>query len=279
MRALAVCALAAVSAASGQFAEVRVDAGDRAGEIRPVFGMDAPADERQAKLLLERETRAPIRVGPGSPLSRELAELPGAWLDPEERELRLDLDRASEQPIVWALEGFEDPLAEAAGAVAAAFSLEAKAAYYSRRKWFDAGGDPLTPLIAFELGAQMLKTPRRAKLQSGAPDMSALAGVSADGDVVQVLLARRAARDEEPPAPPAYALYVRNLPWGREEFRIGRYRLDAGSAGELVAEGSGRGGLARITARLEGPAVELIVLRRQSAPPGAGVIRMRRRTR
>ena len=247
MRRLLLIALAAAAAASAQFVEIQVDAGAGAGEITPIFGIDVPTDEREAKLLAERaEGQGKKAAAPGGDAAH-----------------------------VWSLEGRADPLTEAARMIAELAGLEESPAYYRRSKWFDAGGEPQPPLIALELGARLLETPRRVRLRFEAPDFAGIAG--SDGETVQVLLARRAPVENEEP-PPAYALFVRNLPWGSEAFRIERYRLDGNAAGGLAAEGEGRGGLARVTARLEGPAVELVVLRKTDGSPAPGVIRMRRPT-
>ena len=266
------------AAAGAQFIEVQVDASAGRGEIRPLFGIDAPSDPRQAKLLLERGFEGPLRLGPAAALRAELAAgLPGAWID--ETSLPLYDGRSSQRPedgvLLWTLAPPDDPVEEAAEALAFAIGLQQTAVqrtYYKRRNagWFDSNGDPLPALKAFELATRISETPQRVQLESGAETIAGLAGVSADGDMVQVLLVRREPREGATDEPASVVLYVRNLPWGASEFRVERYRLDAKS------NGAGRGGMARLSTSFSAPGVELIVLRKADAA-GADVIRRRSR--
>jgi hypothetical protein len=281
MRLLAAGLLLA-AACGAQFVEIQVDAGASHGEIPPVFGIDAPADARQATILLERGVAAPVRLGPAAALRNELAErLSEPWADESTRAVFDTRSKELDRILVWRLSKHVAPVAEAAAVIAGAIGLGAtkiEAAYYSREKWFDETGRPAAALRALELGARMSSTPRRAQLEVE-PDqgVTGLAGSSEDGETVQILLTRSRSEKDQPPPSPAFVLYVRDLPWGPVDFVTERYRLDAERHGELVSEGAGRGGLARISAPLAAPALELVVLRKQDAPPGAAVIRRRSR--
>lgn len=271
MTRLVLSALCACSLASAQFARVEVDAATREGELRPWYGIDAPSDEGQARLLLERGGGAPVRLGPDAALRAELAD-------------SLARARFEETP-PWRLQAsFDNPLREAVEAVRAANRRQdgqGDGGYYARRNndWFDQGGNALPVLAALELAAGLLETPRRLRLRVP-PDsgIDGVAGVSEDGQTVKVLLTRLRPPGDETKLAPSYLLYVRNLPWAADSFTIERFRLDDDRRmGERIEEGSGRGGLARVGALLGPPALELIVLRRQEEAPASRVIRRRRR--
>ncbi|MCB1020014.1 MAG: hypothetical protein KDC27_08800 [Acidobacteria bacterium] len=274
MRLLAALLLTA-GLLSAQFVEVHVDAGAHAGSIPPLFGLDAPNDEREAKLLLERGIAAPLRIGPSAAMHDALlTRIETAWPDPSERPLARE---HSPEPVVWTVSHPPDgPLDEAVAVLRGALALEAPAAYYKRNRWFGSDGAPTPVVPALELASRLSATPQRLELSTESQDLAALAGKSNDGATVQVLLLRSRHDDDAPPAPPVYALYIRNLPWGTAEFTIERQRLDGHDEASLAGNGAGRGGLARITARLEGPAIELVTLRKAETPQSP-VIRQRRR--
>jgi hypothetical protein len=277
MRRLLGLALLLAASAGAQFVEIRADASASEGKIEPLFGIDAPEDARQAKLLLERGFEGPVRLGPRAALRTELeAALPEPWMD-EQRE-----DSGRSEVAIWSGDAAREPIGEAAGAVAAAIALQGgavRAAYYRRSSgaWFDGDGEPFPALVALELGSRLGESPRRVGLEFGDESLSGLAGTSSDGETLRILLARRPAREGEAAQAASFVLYVENLPWGAADFRTERYRVDAEHDGELVHEGAGRGGMARLTALFAAPAVELIVLRKADAIPGAGVIRRRSR--
>jgi hypothetical protein len=278
MRSLLLGLLLA-SAAGAQFVEIEVDASAREGELRPVFGIDAPKDARQAKLLLERGASTPVRLGPEAAMREELAEaLTSAWLDDNPTRT------SPAGPFVWVSPPRRRaPVEDAVDAVASAMGLlgaPPPAAYYKARRdaWFGDDREPLPLLPAFELAARLTEAPRLVRLTvDPEQNVKALGGVSPDGKTIQILLARTRASDDAPPQEPFYLVYVRNLPWAKEGFATERYRLDAGSHGGLVNKGRGRGGLARISARFEAPALELIVLRKSDDAATPGVIRRRAR--
>ena len=273
--------LLAVALAAGQFVEIEVDAGARAGRLRPAFGIDAPKEEAQARLLLERSLEVPVRVGPDAALRTQLlGQLGSARADDAERPT---YDERSIQTAAGELALCElPPRMSPVQAVELAIESQRAAGpaiYYKRRTngWFRRDGTPDEMLTALALAARMTGTPRLVQVRASAETAQGLAGVSEDGETVQILLTRRKAETGEP-GPPAYLLRVRNLPWGADPFAIERYRLDASHSGEPVEMGSGRGGVARVSARFEAPAVELILLRRQDGKPASRVIRGRRRS-
>ena len=278
---LAALALLTAGLAGAQFVEIDVDARAFAGRIRPTFGIEAPSDERQARLLLESGLDLSVRVGDDAALRLRLLEgLPLAWAD---NVARIPRDECSTQtldtePVVCAL----PPEATPIDVVELALALQeaaAPAVYYTRRKkdWFRSDGGPTAVLGALALAARVSASPRRIGLRTSSGSVRGLAGVSEDGEEIRVLLTRRAGESGEP-EPPAYLLHVRKLPWGADSFAVERYRVSETQAVELVETGSGRGGVARVSARFDAPAIELVVLRRQQEAPGSRVIRSRRRT-
>lgn len=263
---LGVCSLAAA-----QLARVEVDAAAREGELRPWYGIDAPSDERQARLLLERGSEAPVRLGPAAALRAELAE-------------SLPQPRLEDAPI-WRLDAdYGSPIREAVEAVRAANrrqDSDRDVGYYARRsgRWFDEAGRERPALAAFELAAGLLDAPARLRLRAPRDSgIEGVAGLSEDGRTLKILLTRLRPPDDRAELAPSYVLYVRNLPWGADPFTIERFRLDDDhQAGERVENGSGRAGLARVSGLFGPPALELIVLRRQDEEPASRVIRRRRR--
>ena len=273
-------ALLATGLAGAQFVEIDVDAAVSAGKIRPTFGVEAPSDQRQARLLLESGLDVPVRVGADAALRlRLMEELHSAWADDVARVPRDDCSPRTldAEPAVCAL----PPEATPIDIVDLAMALQdaaALAVYYTRREkgWFGSDGEPTAALGSLALAARLSASPRRIGLRTSTGSIRGLAGVSEDGEEIRILLTRRA-RDSDEPAPPAYLLHVRNLRWGAGSFAVERYRVSEAQSPELVEKGSGRGGMARVSARFDAPALELVVLRRQQAAPGSGVIRSRRR--
>ncbi len=282
MNRLMLAGLLSVTSLGAQLFEIHVDAAVSEGVVRPSFGLDGPRGIAAARLLAERGTALEVRLGPEAALRDELeGALERVWQDEEEAPCSdIRSSTGEEGPrVVWGLPGE----ASAARVVALAIQLQevaGGAAYYGcrGRPWFE-GGEPTQTLLALELAGRLEQTRHRVRVQvEGDGQTRGLAAVSSDGELVQALLARAESRDGES-GPPTYALYVHHLPWGASPFRIERYRVDAGSGGELVETGSGRGGTARILARFVAPAVELIVLRRGDQEPASGVIRRRRGSR
>jgi len=161
---------------------------------------------------------------------------------------------------------------------------------------FDLQRKLFKPAYSYKAMATMLETPERLDL-TGADTVgfAALAGRSADGSTVQILISNYEIPPDFKPhvmiTPPAvqqllnvdfskfkvlprrtnlhiennggYALTVDDLPWGDADFTIKRYRITSGEDFKLVQESSAKGGKVKLSNTLPPPAVELIVLRRQ----------------
>jgi xylan 1,4-beta-xylosidase len=133
------------------------------------------------------------------------------------------------------------------------------------------------------LGA-MLETPRRLASSGGdTAGFAVLAGRSADGKTVQVLIVNyeipEAYRGPLTARSPlmtlerrtgiqyrdngGYALTVSNLPWGKGEFGVKRYRISKTDNFARADETAGKGGTLKLSSDLAAPAAELIVLRRK----------------
>ena len=114
----------------------------------------------------------------------------------------------------------------------------------------------------------MLDTPLRLAV-SGADTQgfAVLAGASKDGNTVQVLISNY----EIPPQlrkgieytnNRGYELRVKNLPWGKADFTVKRYRTTE-TENWAVNDGAGKGGTLELNAQLPPPGVELVVLQRK----------------
>ena len=163
---------------------------------------------------------------------------------------------------------------------------------------FDLQGAYFTPAYAFLAAARMLSTPQRLAL-SGADNFgfAALAGRSADGSTIQILIsnyeipANYKPRPMSAPAnavpkdvpipdfskfrflPPrrdihyennrGYHLVVNNLPWGKAPFTVERYRVTRSDSFRLVQKAPVTGGVFDQSSSLPPPALELIILHKQ----------------
>jgi xylan 1,4-beta-xylosidase len=159
---------------------------------------------------------------------------------------------------------------------------------------FDLQGRPYKTAYAFEAMGKMLDTPQR--LAARGPDtfgLAALAGRSADGKSVQVLISNYAIpagfkpTEMKMPADVAksapvpdfskfkflpkredivyrdnagYNLTVDHLPWGNKAYRIKRYRLNDAHNLDLVQESAATGDRFQLSTDLAPDAMELIVL-------------------
>ena len=163
---------------------------------------------------------------------------------------------------------------------------------------FDLKGQPFKTADTFRAVGQMLDTPKRLAVKgTDTFGFAALAGRSADGKTVQVLISNYAiaegfkAHDMQMPpellraSPPqpdfskvkslphrtdivyrdnaGYDLTVGNLPWGKSAFSIKRYRISKTQNFDLVEERSGEGGRLHLLEAMAPNAVELIVLQRR----------------
>jgi hypothetical protein len=163
---------------------------------------------------------------------------------------------------------------------------------------FGLNGQYFKTADAFLAFGKMLDTPQRLGVE-GADTLgfAAIAGRSADGNTVQILISNYAIPAgfkqhalEMPPdlakAGPAlpdfsklkflpprrdivyrnnagYSLTVDNLPWGRKAFRMRRYRISKEQNLDLVQEKSGAGGIFKLSDAFAPESVEFIVLQRR----------------
>jgi hypothetical protein len=162
---------------------------------------------------------------------------------------------------------------------------------------FGLDGKYFKTAYTFEAMGKMLDTPQRlAVAGTDTFGFAALAGRSADGNAVQILISNYAIPAgfqpeimQMPPGvlktlPPSldfsklqslprrtdivyrdnagYSLTIDNLPWGKKAFSVKRYRIDKTQNLDLVEEKSGAGGSLKLSNALAPDAVELIVLRK-----------------
>ncbi len=163
---------------------------------------------------------------------------------------------------------------------------------------FDLDGKYFKTAYTFKAMGQMLDTPQR--LAVGGVDtfgFAALAGRSADGNTVQIVISNYAIPPDykpdlmpmpaelqkvSPPMPDmskvkflplrtgivyrdnaGYDLTIRNLPWGAAPFSVKRYRISKTQNLDLVEEGLGKDGSLHLSNSLATDTVELIVLTRR----------------
>jgi hypothetical protein len=139
------------------------------------------------------------------------------------------------------------------------------------------------PAYAFKALGALLDTPQRLSL-SGADTFgfAALAGRSADGKTVQVLISNyeisESYRNRPQPEPSSgglqrrngiryennqgYVLKIGNLPWDNNPFGVRRYRVTR-AEDWVELQSSGRGETLELSSSLPPPGIELIVLRQQ----------------
>ena len=163
---------------------------------------------------------------------------------------------------------------------------------------FDLQGKYFKTAYTFQAMGKMLDTPQRFAVEgTDTFGFAALAGRSADGKTVQILISNYAIPTgfkpnimQIPPEalkalpalpdfsklkflPPrtdivyrdnaGYNLTITNLPWGEKTFSVKRYRISETQNLDLVEEKSGAGGTLNFSSPLAPDAVELIVLQRQ----------------
>lgn len=162
---------------------------------------------------------------------------------------------------------------------------------------FGVHGEHFKPAYTFRATGAMLATPERLSV-TGADTLgfAALAGRSRDGQVVQVLISNYEIppgyKPHMPQMPPellkdaslidlskiktltprtgieyrqnrGYNLTISNLPWGKDVFKVKRYRLSESQDLTLVGESSGSGGMLELANPLPPPGLELMVLERR----------------
>jgi xylan 1,4-beta-xylosidase len=160
---------------------------------------------------------------------------------------------------------------------------------------FDLQGQYFKTAYAFKAMGQMLDTPQRLPV-TGADTFgfATLAGRSADGNTVQILISNYAipagykpkpmqmpAELQQPGAPASneqkhellpgrtdivyrdnsgYNLTVNNLPWGKGAFTVKRYRISNTENLKMVEEKSGEGGIFKLSNAMSTDNIELVVL-------------------
>jgi len=162
---------------------------------------------------------------------------------------------------------------------------------------FDLDGHYFKTAHAFEAMGKMLDTPQRLSVEGADTfGFAALAGRSADGKIIQILISNYAIPEgfkpydmkmppevlKEAPVPDfskfkflprrtdivyhnnaGYNLTINNLPWGGGAFSVKRYRISRTQNLDLVEETSGTGGRLNLANPLAPDALELIVLQRK----------------
>lgn len=192
----------------------------------------------------------------------------------------------------------QSPTQGQASMAAAAFTASAliymqdalhQALYYSGTAggmgMFERDGTYRKKAYAFKANGKMLNTPQRLGVSgTDTYGFAVLAGRSADGKMVQVLISNyEILQPEGPPMQTAprgshglarrkgihygnnrgYDLTVSDLPWGDREFSVQRYRISDKENLDLVGESSGKGGNLALSNPLPPPGIELIVLQRK----------------
>lgn len=147
---------------------------------------------------------------------------------------------------------------------------------------FELDGTYRKKAYALKATGAMRDTPQRLRAEGGDTlGFAVLAGRSRDRKTVQVLIANyEILQPAEPPKQSApagshglsrrsgvknsnnggYALTIRNLPWGKREFKVRRYLTNSERNFAPSEETTARGGKFEITNPLPPPAIELIVL-------------------
>jgi hypothetical protein len=163
---------------------------------------------------------------------------------------------------------------------------------------FSPDGNYFKTAYTFTAMGKMLDTPQRLPVDgTDTFGFAALAGRSADGNTVQILISNYAIPPNYKPdlmpmppelqkaAPPmpdmskvkflplrtdvvyrdnrGYILNIRNLPWGKAGFSIKRYRISKTQNLELVEDGYGKEGALNLSNPLAPDTLELIVLARR----------------
>ncbi len=163
---------------------------------------------------------------------------------------------------------------------------------------FGLDGSYFKTAYAFKAMGQMQDTPQRLSVDgTDTFGFATLAGRSADGNTIQILISNYAVPAGSQPhvmnipqdvlktLPPGfdftkikflprrtdivyrdnagYTLTIDNLPWGKKGFRVRRYRISKTQNLDLVEETSSEGGLLKLSQALAPNAVELIVLHKR----------------
>jgi xylan 1,4-beta-xylosidase len=162
---------------------------------------------------------------------------------------------------------------------------------------FGLDGKYFKTAYTFKAMGKMLDTPQRLAVEgTDTFGFAALAGRSADGTTVQILISNYAIpvgfQPNIMPMPAAvsktlpigldlsklkvlprrtnivyrnnagYSLTIENLPWGKNAFSIKRYRIDKARNLDLIEEKTGADGVLKLSNTLAPDALELVVLRK-----------------
>jgi hypothetical protein len=163
---------------------------------------------------------------------------------------------------------------------------------------FGLDGKPFKTAYSFKAMGKMQDTPQRLALEgTDTFGFAGLAGRSPDGKTVQILLSNyeipkdykpdlmpmpAELQKTSPPMPDmskvkflplrkevayqdntGYNLTVNDLPWGKSEFIVKRYRISNAQNLDLVEESTGKGGAVHLSNAFQPDSVELIVLTRR----------------
>jgi xylan 1,4-beta-xylosidase len=149
---------------------------------------------------------------------------------------------------------------------------------------FDSKGVPLKKFYAVKAMAELLRTPRRLSLTgTDTLGFTALAGLSKDGKMLQVLISNHEAPKELKPLHPGralpfkrvplraieykdnhgYKLAIDRLPWGKSSYTVRRYRIDQTHDLSEVENRTSSGNHLEISSELPAPGVELITLQKK----------------
>lgn len=144
---------------------------------------------------------------------------------------------------------------------------------------FDFNGGYRKKAYTYKATGLMLATPKRLVV-TGADTLGfgVMAGKSIDGSSVHILISNyeipikfRNVKNRQDPGSYnrknisysnnlGYNLTVKNLPWGKAEFSVKRYRVSDTNDFKLIKESTQRGGTFKIEKPLPPPALELIIL-------------------
>jgi len=147
---------------------------------------------------------------------------------------------------------------------------------------FDFNGGYRKKAYTYKATGLMLATPKRLPVTgSDTLGFAVMAGKSVDDNSIHVLISNyeiptkfRNMKNRQGPGfyyrqnisyrnNFAYNLIVKNLPWGKAEFSVKRYRLSDTDDFTLIEESAQTGGMFILEKPLQPPALELIVLKRR----------------
>ena len=143
---------------------------------------------------------------------------------------------------------------------------------------FDRQGQYFKTAYVFKAMGKMLDTPERLAVEgTDTFGFAALAGRSADGKTMQIIISNYAIRASFKSRKTflpvrtgivyrdnaGYTLTVNNLPWSNKAFSIRRYRISNSQNLELVEEKQGSGGKLELSSPMPTDTIDLIVLERK----------------